>query len=294
MTSTGDPDTHSGDQQSEPTPRMGQLTTNLDDFSPQRVAERVEEFGLAKSRSHPLQSFVLGTLAGGFVGLGGLYFTVVTLGGSTWHYLAGGIVFAIGYIIAILAGTEVFTSNNLLMMALASRKVTLVQVLGNWGVVLCANAIGASALSLVFLASGMPESEGGDIGRHAIQIAADKAALAPLNAFALGVLGNLFVCLAVWVALAGRTVTDKIVGTLLPLSAIGALELEHAVSTLYFIPRGLLVQAFFPALAQGSPEIPLLGAATTFLAVTAGNIIGGSLVVALSYQLVYVRPSRRA
>ena len=269
------------------------MTTNLDAFSPQRVSERVEEFALAKSNADHRQSFVLGALAGGFIGLGGLYFTTVTLEGSVWHFLAGGVVFAIGYIVAILVGAEVFTSNNLLIMAWVSRKVSLRQVLANWGVVLCANAVGTLVLSGVFLASGLPQSQNGEIGEHAIAIAAHKADLSFLNAFALGVLGNLFICLAMWVTLAGRTVTDKIIGTILPLSAVGALDLEHAVAALYFLPRGLLVEAFFPALAEGAPAISLTGSVTTLLAVTAGNIIGGSLVVALSYQLLYVRSSHR-
>ncbi|MDV6011320.1 formate/nitrite transporter family protein [Haloechinothrix sp. LS1_15] len=266
-------------------------TTNLDDFSPKRVAERVEHFGIAKTRSRWSQSFTLGALAGGFVALGGLFFTFATIDDSVWNYLAGGVVLATGYIIAILVGAEVFTSNNLLIMAWVARKLTTRNVLGNWGIVLCANALGALVLSALFLISGLPEAHQAAVGERAVELAAEKSARPALEAFALGILGNLFVCLAVWVALAGRTVTDKIVGTVLPLSAIGAMDLDHVVAILYFIPRGLLVELFLPHLAEGAETISLTGGVVNLGAVIAGNIIGGSLVVALSYHLIYKRPA---
>lgn len=269
---------------------MKEVTTGLDAYSPPEVARRVEAFGVAKAAAPWTQTFMLGVLAGGFIGMGGLYFTVVTVDGGLGAMLAGGVVFSTGYMLAILAGAEVFTSNNLLAMAWASRKVSTYRVLRNWTIVLVANAIGAAGLAVLFALSGLPELGDGAIGTRAIEIAADRASLPLMNAFALGVLGNLFVCLAVWISMAGRTVTDKVVGTILPLSALGALGLEHIAASLYFIPRGLLVEWTAPDLALAAEQIPIATGLLSLVAIIAGNIVGGSLMVALAYYVTYMRP----
>lgn len=292
-TQASSPDGRAGSESRKPSDAV-ELSTNLDDFSPDRVAARVEEFGIAKAQARRLQTFMLGVLGGGFIGLGGLYYTFATIEDTLWNSLAGGLAFAIGYIIAVLVGAEVFTSNNLLMMAMVSRKITVRRVLGNWALVIVANTVGALLLIAAFLLTDLRTSEGGEFGERAVELASDKADLSVSNAFALGILGNLFVCLALWVALAGRSVTDKVIGTILPLSAIGAMELEHVVALLYFLPRGILIELFFPAIAEGAPHVSLLGSLTTLVAVVLGNLVGGSLVVALSFQLIYRKPAQQA
>ncbi|MDS1272371.1 formate/nitrite transporter family protein [Lipingzhangella sp. LS1_29] len=263
---------------------------SLDAYSPPQVAERVEAFGIAKAHAPLLGTVMLGVLAGGFIGLGGLYYTVVTTSETTWHLLAGGLVFSTGYMLAILAGAEVFTSNNLLTMAWASRRLSGRRLLRNWSLVLVANGVGAAGLAALFTLSGLPAAQDGAVGTRAVEMAVDRAALPWMQAFFLGVLGNLFVCLAVWVSMAGRSVTDKVVGTVLPLSALGALGLEHVAASLYFIPRGLMVAWLVPEAAAGLPPVALAGAAVHIVAVTLGNIVGGSLMVALVYYVIYLRP----
>ena len=270
---------------------MEKLTTGLDAYAPPEVAERVEAFGVAKDLAPWWQTFMLGVLAGGFIGLGGLYYTFVTIDGSVWALLAGGLVLSTGYMLAILAGAEVFTSNNLMAMAWASRKVTTWRLMRNWSIVLGANAVGAIGLAVIFSVSGLPATHDGAVGERAVAIAATSASLPTLHAFALGVLGNLFVCLAVWVSMAGRSVADKVLGTILPLSALGALGLEHASASLYFIPRGLLLQ--WSGAASDLPSISVVGSMHTVAFVILGNIFGGSLMVALAYYATYLRPSRR-
>lgn len=263
---------------------------SLDAYSPPEVARRVEAFGVAKANAPWLRTVMLGVLAGGFIGLGGLYFTVVTTGDTTWHRLAGGLVFSTGYMLAILAGAEVFTSNNLLTMAWASRKLSGRRLLRNWALVLVANGIGAVGLAALFTMSGLPAAQDGAVGTRAVEMAVDRASLPWTHAFALGVLGNLFVCLAMWISMAGRSVTDKVAGTILPLSALGTIGLEHVAASLYFIPRGLMVTWFAPEAATDLPPVPLTGAVVNIAAVTLGNIFGGSLMVAFVYYVTYLRP----
>ncbi len=261
-------------------------------YSPREIAQKVERVGLVKARAPFLQTFMLGILAGGFIGLGGLFHTVVIcdpdLPLSVLRVL-GGVAFATGYIIAILAGAEVFTSNNLLAMTYAARKITLRELLRNWSIVLIANAIGAGGLALLFAFSGLATHGTGAVGEAAVLIAHAKSQLSFREAFVLGILGNLFVCIAVWMSLAGRSVTDSVVAVILPLTALGAIGLEHIVATMYFIPRGILVGILHPELVPPGVVLSWTGLWKNAVPVVLGNIVGGSLMVATVYHIIYRR-----
>jgi formate transporter len=267
-----------------------------DAYSPQEITSRVEEFGVAKANAPFLQTFMLGAMAGGFIGLGGLFHTLIlsdsTLSPATGRIL-GGIFFASGYLITILAGAEAFTSNNLLAMAFASGKISLRQTLRNWGIVLFANAVGAIGLVILFLISGLHQLLDGAVGEMAYLIGARKGDQTFLEDFARGVLGNLFVCIAVWISLGGRSVADKVLGVIFPLTALGALSLEHVVASLYYIPRSLLIAIFFPEyVPENGPVITYSIFFDHFVPVIAGNIFGGSVMVATVYYIVYRRASQ--
>jgi len=260
-------------------------------YSPQQIALRVEATGVAKVRAPRLNIFMLGVLAGGFIGLGGLYYTFVTAGPQPAPPVVAGIVFATGYLLAILAGAEVFTSNNLQVMSWASGRVTSWELLRTWTLVLAANAVGAIGLGVLFLFSGMATDHGGILAQRALEIAGEKASLPWHEAFFRGVLGNLFVCMAVWVSLAGRSVADKVLGTILPLSALAALGLEHIVASLYYLPRAWMLAWFVPEYAPAvwAAGVTLPALFFNFSAVALGNIVGGSLMVALVYYVIYCR-----
>lgn len=262
-----------------------------DAYSPREVARKVENIGVAKATAPFIESLMLGILAGGLVGLGGLYSTLVLA--DTEMSLAAvrilaGMVFAIGYVVAILSGTEVFTSNNLLAMTWAARKISTLQLLRHWGLVLVANGIGALGLVLLFIFSGLPTQNDQLMGRQALEIAVNKISLPLTQVFFLAVLGNLFVCVSAWVAMAGRSVADKVISMILPLSALGALQLEHVLATLYFLPRAMLMSLAHPEISIPGMEALTFGAFLANLAVvTLGNIVGGTFMVALVYHIVY-------
>jgi formate transporter len=264
-----------------------------DAYSPSEIARRVERVGVIKAKARVLKTAMLGMLAGGFIGLGALFYTFIMADTSLSPAVAammGGVFFGSGYIIAILAGAEVFTSNNLLAMALAARRITLTQLLRNWGIVLIANFIGAVGLILLFLLSGLMETMDGAVGEAAYRMGAAKGEIGFIETFARAVLGNQFVCIAVWISLGGRSVTDKVIGMLFPLTALGALSLEHVVASLYYLPRSLMIGWLFPEYV--CPDLPLLTASMVsmhLLAVITGNIIGGSLMVAAVYHIIYRR-----
>lgn len=268
-----------------------------DAYSPKEIATKVEEVAVLKARAQFLPTFMLGMMAGGFIGLGGLLYSLVfadaTLSPAIAR-LAGGFLFATGYMIAILAGAELFTSNNLLAMAIASGKITARQLVRNWAIVLSANAIGAIGLGVLFLLSGIHREMDGAIGETAYLIGVEKVHTPVIETFTRAILGNLFVCIAVWISIGGRTVTDKVIGAMLPLTALGALSLDHILSSLYYVPRSLLIEKLLPEyICHEGPAITLSLMGQHLGVVIIGNIIGGSLMVGVAYHVIYHRHQKQ-
>ena len=267
---------------------MTQLQLGLDAYSPREIAEKVNAVGVTKARLPFLQTAMLGVLAGGFIGLGALFFTLVasdaTLGFAATRVL-GGLVFSLGLILVSVGGAELFTGNNLMVMAWADRKITTRELLRNWAIVFLANAFGAIGLAVTVYLANHGAMNGGAVAAAYVKIAAAKTALPFAEAFFKGVLCNLLVCLAVWLAMAGHTVVDKIIAIVFPISAFVAAGFEHSVANMYFIPLGLM-------LADGGPaSLTLAGFASNLVPVTLGNIFGGSIMVAAVYYIVYRRPA---
>lgn len=256
-----------------------------DAFSPSEIAERVQNVGVAKARLPLIALLMLGVLAGAFIGLGSLYYVIVVSDPAlppAVQRVLGGMVFSLGLLLVVVAGAELFTGNNLLAMAWAGGKVTSGELLFNWFVVCCANFGGAVALAAIVLLSGHAEAYAATY----LKIASAKTSLPFVQAFFSGVLCNVLVCMAIWMTLAGRSVVDKAVAIVLPISAFVAAGFEHSVANMYFIPLAMMLQA-----AAGQP-VELFGLARNLVPVIAGNLVGGSVLVALVYYVIYRRPSR--
>jgi formate transporter len=262
----------------------------FDAYAPKEIAERVETVGVAKARLPLITQIALGVLAGGFIGLGALYYTLVTSDSGlsfAASRLLGGLTFSLGLILVIVAGAELFTGNNLLVLAWASQRITLTELLRNWLVIYCANLVGALGLVFLVLLSNHWQMNGSAVGIHAVRIAAAKAALPFWDAFISGVLCNILVCLGVWLALAGRGVIDKIFAIIFPISAFVAAGFEHSIANMYFIPLGVLLNDKLAV--TGAENLSWIALGSNLLPVTLGNIVGGSVMVALVYHLVYRR-----
>ena len=267
--------------------RPRRVEFGFDAYSPVQIAERVRDTALTKARLPLLSLVMLAVLAGAFVGLGALFYVIVlsdpTLGFAASRVL-GGACFSLGLLLVVVAGAELFTGNNLLAMAWAEGAVTTGDVLRNWLIVCVANFIGAAGLAVLVFLSGHADLNGGAIGRTYLEIAAAKSSLPWLTAFFRGVLCNVLVCIAVWMTLAGRSVADKAVAILFPITAFVAAGFEHSVANMYLLPMGFLLQA-----AAGEP-LAFGGLARNLVPVIAGNIVGGSVLVALVYYVIYRRP----
>ena len=263
----------------------------LDAFSPKEIAEKVETVGVAKARLPLLSMLMLGILAGAFIGLGALYFVIVksdpTLGFAAKQVL-GGVVFSLGLILVVVAGAELFTGNNLLAMAWADGKISTFELLRNWSVVCIGNFIGAAGLALLVYLSRHPDMNQGAIAQEYLKIAEAKAALPFWTAFFKGILCNVLVCMAVWMAFAGRSVIDKVVAIVFPISAFVAAGFEHSVANMYFFPLAMLLQTFDGA-GTAAHTVTWAGFFSNIVPVILGNIIGGSVLVGLVYHVIYRR-----
>jgi formate transporter len=270
---------------------MQQAPTNLlDAYAPAQIAMRVRDVGVTKARLPISTMFALALLAGAFIALGALFFTVTITTGVAGQSpafgfvrLAGGITFSLGLILVVVGGAELFTGNNLIAMAWASGHVTTQQLIRNWGWVYLGNLVGAIGTAfLVWLADVQTLSDGA-VGETMVQIARGKIALDPVSAVARGILCNVLVCLAVWLCMGARSVTDKILAILFPISAFVACGFEHSVANMFFLPIGIAVAAGISA------PISFSGAVANLVLVTIGNIVGGTILVALVYWFVYLR-----
>lgn len=266
----------------------------FDAFSPTEIAAKVNSIGVAKARLPVLRMFMLAVLAGAFIALGALYFTVVrsdaSLGFAVRQVL-GGVVFSLGLLLVIVAGAELFTGNNLLVMAWADGLISTREVLRNWAIVSVGNLVGAAGLALLVYLSRHPEMNSGAIGEQVVTIAANKQQMPFWTAFFRGAMCNVLVCMAVWMALAGRSVIDKAVAIVFPISAFVAAGFEHSIANMYFFPLAMLLQA--DGVGASVPPVTVAGFAGNLLPVILGNIAGGSVLVGFVYHLIYGKPAGR-
>jgi len=280
--------------------KIGNVSTT-DAHSPGVMAQKVEAAGVTKGKLNTLSTILLGILAGVFIGLGGMLYTVVTteagLGfGPT--KLLGGLVFCLGLILVVVAGAELFTGNSLIVMAWLSGRTSLARLLRNWGLVYFANLAGSLALAGLMLYTRQWAFNSYGVGANALLIANAKVNLTFGAALTRGILCNLLVCLAVWLCFSARTTTGKILAIIFPITAFVAAGFEHSIANMYFIPMGMLL-AGQPAVieaagvtASGMVNLTWAGFVGNLVPVTIGNVIGGGIFVGVVYWLAYLRRER--
>ncbi|MFW5772195.1 MAG: formate/nitrite transporter family protein [Phototrophicaceae bacterium] len=274
---------------------------SFDAFTPPEIAKRVEAVGVRKAATDWLSVFVLAVLAGAFIALGAIFATTVATGSSELPYgvsrLLMGLSFCLGLVLVVGAGAELFTGNNMLAMAWASRKITTRDVLRNWAIVYAGNFVGSLGTAVLVFFTQQHTASGGAVGITMLSIANGKVQLDFVQAIALGILCNGLVCLAVWLTFGARSTVDKIAAILFPISAFVAAGFEHSVANMYFVPIGLLVKDFDAAFAAGA-GLDLDGLTwgsfllNNLLPVTIGNIIGGTIMVAAIYWFIYLRKAQ--
>ena len=275
---------------------------SIDAYKPKEIARRVDQVCISKSIIDPIKVFVLAVLAGAFIALGAAFFTLVTHDPGNINTgvlkLLGGLVFSLGLILVVVAGAELFTGNNLLVLAYVDKKITLKQLLQNWVIVYLGNFVGSVGLAILMFLSGLWETSGGMVGEKVILIANAKVNLEITEAISRGILCNILVCLAVWLCFAGHSVADKILAIIFPITAFVALGFEHSIANMYFIPSGMMALQQTELVTSFSENYPSTNLENltlsglflkNLLPVTLGNMIGGGLFVGLVYWFIYLR-----
>ncbi len=276
---------------------------SLDGPLPPEMARKAEDIGVRKGNLPFVPLFLLSVLAGAYIALGAAFYTTVITGSAGvmpfgLMKLVGGLAFSLGLILVVVGGAELFTGNNLLVMAWVSGKLGAGSLLRNWAIVYFGNFVGSVATAYLIFLTGPYTQADGAMGLTMLNVAAAKCDLDWAKAFFSGIYCNALVCLAVWLTYSGRTTTDKILAIVFPITAFVACGFEHCVANMYFIPAGLFIRQLAPPdywLAAGAQ--PLDYPALTWVnflevnlvPVTLGNIVGGAVFVAGVYWVIYCR-----
>lgn len=274
----------------------------VDALLPPEMAQKAESVGVAKASLPASRAFSLAVLAGAFIALGAVFSTTVTAGTVTaWPFgvvrLLAGLTFSLGLILVIVGGAELFTGNNLIVMAWASRRIRTVDLLRNWTIVYLGNLVGSLGTAVLVVLAGHHELGGGSVGETAFAIARGKVSLDFLEAVARGVLCNALVCLAVWLCFSARSTAERVVAIIFPITAFVAAGFEHSVANMYFVPVAILTADIDPAFvaSRGLDAGGLTWGAFAWknlLPVTLGNVVGGAVLVAAVYWMIYLRGAR--
>jgi formate/nitrite transporter len=271
----------------------------IDALLPAEMAVRAEEIGVRKAAMPFWTVLTLAVLAGAFIALGAIFATTVAggLSGIVPYGIARmlvGLVFCLGLILVVVGGAELFTGNNLIVMAWAGGKVSTLSLSRNWAIVYIGNLIGSLGTALMVFMSRQYTFGNGAVGVAALNIANSKVQLGWVQAVFLGILCNVLVCLAVWMTYSARSTLDKIAAIIFPISAFVAAGFEHSVANMYFVPIGLLIKQYDPTFTQstGLALEKLTWSAfvvNNLIPVTIGNIIGGAVLVAIVYWFIFLR-----
>lgn len=275
---------------------------SFDSLLPPAMAQKAEDAGVTKAQLGFWRMLALSVLAGAFIAMGALFSTTATAG-STLPFgitkLVGGLVFCLGLILVVIAGAELFTGNNLIVMAWAGGRVSTALLLRNWVIVYFGNFVGSVLTAVMMLFSGQYLFSGGAVGLNALNIANAKVNLGFGQAIVLGIFCNALVCLAVWLCMSARTTMDKILAIIFPITAFVTAGFEHSIANMYFIPLALLIKSsastsFWNDIGKTAGDYANLTWGNflwaNLLPVTLGNIIGGAVMVGLVYWFIYLRP----
>lgn len=264
----------------------GAMTPASMELKNERVAE-------TKAKTDVVSALVLSVMAGAFISMGATFMLVVKSDAAlpfAATQLLGGFAFTLGLFLILAAGAELFTGNCLMVMGPLAGRFSWKRLLASWALVLLGNLVGSVLAAGLVLAAGVASANGGAVGEAAITVAEGKVALDWGVAFARAILCNMLVCLAVWVGHAATSVADKFFSALLPVMAFMAAGFEHCVANMFFLPYALMLQA--TGACAGS--VDLSGVVSNLTAATLGNLVGGVVLVGMSYWFVYGRGRGRA
>lgn len=263
---------------------------------PVEIAKTACVVAKAKANMSIKAMLVMGFLAGAYIAFGGFLMTTVTqdvaqYAGVGISKMLGGAVFALGLMLVIVGGAELFTGNCLMPIGMLSGCASFQSVLKNWTIVYIANFIGSIALAWMIYQTGLAT---GATGVNALKIAVAKVNLTTSQMIFRGILCNWLVVMAVWMSFSAMDVISKYICCLIPIGGFVTMGFEHSIANMYFIALGLFIKGGDAATVELAAVAPDKLAALTMggywgnlIPVTIGNMIGGILFVAVLYYMVF-------
>ncbi|PHM48441.1 formate transporter FocA [Xenorhabdus miraniensis] len=275
-------------------------------FPPAVMARIADDSGVYKVNKHPAVTYLSAIMAGVFISIAFVFYITATTGTSSIPYglakLTGGICFSLGLMLVVICGVDLFTSTVLTSISKATGRITWSQMFKNWINVYIGNLIGALFFVALVWFSGQYAVANGAWGLNVLQTADHKMHHTFIEAVCLGILANLMVCLAVWLSYAGRSLTDKLFALILPIGMFVASGFEHSIANMFLIPFGIVIRNFAPdefwvkvgATPEQFPQLTISNFITdNLIPVTIGNIIGGAVLVGLTYWFIYLRGGKK-
>ncbi len=256
----------------------------VDALVPAKTFAKAVSVGEGKALMPPLRAFVLACLAGFYIGMGGMFMLLVKSDGTLSFApsaLLGGFAFSLGLFAVLVAGAELFTGNNLMLLGRLEKRYSTMTLLRSWCMVYLGNLVGSLLLAVILVLANFGGMNGGALGEAAISVAVAKCSLNPLSAFFRAVMCNVLVCLAVWMGFAGKTVVDKFLVAVMPVMGFVACGFEHCVANMFFLPYGLML--------SGGSAVTIGAVCANIVVVTLGNMVGGALLLGGAYWLAFGR-----
>ncbi|MDC9613006.1 formate transporter FocA [Xenorhabdus khoisanae] len=275
-------------------------------FPPAVMAQIADDSGVYKVNKHPALTYLSAIMAGVFISIAFVFYITATTGTSSIPYglakLTGGICFSLGLMLVVICGVDLFTSTVLTIISKATGRITWSQMFKNWINVYIGNLIGALFFVALIWFSGQYTVANGAWGLNVLQTADHKMHHTFIEAVCLGILANLMVCLAIWISYAGRSLIDKLFALILPIGMFVASGFEHSIANMFLIPFGIVIRNFAPdefwvkvgANPEQFPQLTISNFITdNLIPVTMGNIIGGAVLVGLTYWFIYLRDGKK-
>lgn len=257
--------------------------------SPLEIARNFVEIGIHKVKLSAWKMLILGFFAGMFIGFAGIASTTAsaTIASASVARLVSACVFPAGMAMVLVAGSELFTGNNLIIISVLQKKTTVAGMLKNWFFVFLGNFIGAGFVAVMVVYSHVPDLYNGLLAQKVVAGAMSRINQSFSEAFMRGVLCNILVCIAVWAAFAAKRVSGKLLMSFWPVMLFVLCGFEHSIADIYFGIAGIAAAGEYGIAAEGLNFGSFL--LKNLLPVTLGNIVGGAGIVGIGYWLVYLR-----
>ena len=244
-------------------------------LTPSETCESFYGVGERKAGLPLDRMLVLAFFGGMFIALAGAASTwssMLVTNMSIKRLIAGCVVPA-GLAMVVLTGSELFTGNNLMTIALLGKRITLKGLLRNWCVVYLGNFLGAAFVAACVVWGGV------FAGNEQVLISTAAGKILPWGqAFFRGILCNVLVSLGVLMAAVAKDAAGKVVSLFFPVAAFIMVGYEHCVANMYYFTAGVL--------AGGDISLADI-IFNNMIAVTLGNIVGGGLILGAGFWYAY-------